>query len=125
MLISEDPKMRYFHERLRQHMADLDPPIKYHDLQFMAGIPSGTFSAWKKSPEEKYSRTPTDTELEKLASVKELGLDLEVLRSWRAIDEYGESTIMIASKQLEFENKLGKDRAHEILEEETQRRKSR
>lgn len=90
----DHPTMRYFHERLRRHMAELSPPLKYHDLQFLAGIPSGIFSAWKKPVGHKYYRAPSDEDLQKIAAVERLGLTLNRLKGWRAIDLEGPEAVL-------------------------------
>jgi len=109
--------MRYFHAKLKKHLDSMNPKMSFTKLQFLSGIPSGQFSHWKKPKEDKNSRTPTDTELEKLASVPELGLALGELRAWRAIDIHGEQTILDAAvAQFPADTKLGKE-LRELLNE--------
>lgn len=90
LLTEEDCRMPYFYEHLKQHLESLEPKRTFNQLQFPSGIQSGTFSAWKKPKEDPLSRRPSDTDLEKLAQVEWLGLELDTLRAWKAIEEYGE-----------------------------------
>jgi hypothetical protein len=92
--------MRYFYEKLSEHLKGLNPPMTFNQLHFKAGIPSGHFSLWKKPKNEKGSRLPTDPELERIADVPELGLTLETLRGWRALDEYSKEEIFAALDSL-------------------------
>jgi hypothetical protein len=97
----DDRAMRYFHEQLRRHMENLTPPIKYHDLQFLAGIPSSVFSGWKKPEGHKYYRSPSDAEIEKLAAVQCLGLTVTRLKGWRLIDNEGPEAVISAIKEIQ------------------------
>ena len=87
-----------FYENLESHLKTLDPPMSFYKLQFLSGIPSGTFSQWKKG-----KRSPSDTDLTKLEAVKELGLSLNKLRAWKLLDEFDPETIEEAWAQLEGE----------------------
>lgn len=75
--------MSSFYKNLEKEVVSAG--LSFYKLQFLAGITSSQFSQWKNG-----KRNPSDTEIEKLASVKELGLDLTTLRKWRAMDEYPE-----------------------------------
>ncbi len=75
--------MENFHSRLERALKEKGQ--SFYKLQFPSAISSGTFSSWKDQ-----SRRPSDADLEKLASVSWLGISLDTLRLWRAIDEYPE-----------------------------------
>jgi transcriptional regulator with XRE-family HTH domain len=52
-------------------------------------------------------RPPSDTILQRLASISELNIDLETLRWWRAMNQYGEpGTVKAMFKSLPLEEKL-------------------
>ena len=57
---------------------------------------------------EKGRLRPSDEAIEKLASVPELGVDIQTLKSWRAIDDYGPEAISeaVAALELTPEEKL-------------------
>lgn len=99
-LLPDDQGMPFFYDRLRQHLESLEPKRSFNQLQFPAGIQSGTFSAWKKSKDDPYYRRPSDTDLQKLAAVDWLNLTIEQLQAWRAMDEYGSDVITLAFDEL-------------------------
>ncbi len=72
----------HFYKRLEEHLSLVG--LTFQRLHYMAEIQTSQFSFWRHG-----KRRPSDSELKKLASVDQLGLTLERLRAWRAVDEYG------------------------------------
>lgn len=72
-------------------MESLPEPLTFYRLHFLAGIGTSQFSLWKSG-----TRRPSDGDLQKLAAVPQLGLSLNRLKGWRAIDEYGPEAILSA-----------------------------
>lgn len=97
--------MSYFYERLESVIKEKG--LTFYKLQFPSGIPSAQFSLWKKG-----ARTPSDAEVAKLAAVPELGLSLERLKSWRALDEYSPEALTLALQEIapELVEKVLKER---------------
>jgi hypothetical protein len=102
--------MTVFYDQLFQHLQWLNRtqmPTKKWTMNFVArkaDIPSGHPSLWKK-PRDEHGRRPSDTELEKIADIKELGLGLKTLKAWRAADEYGLDVLQEAIQILKEEEK--------------------
>jgi hypothetical protein len=73
--------MSFFYTRLESHL--IERGLTFYKLHYLAQIPSGQFSMWKKG-----ARRPSDAEINRIAEVKDLGLSLVDLRAWRMIDEF-------------------------------------
>lgn len=112
----ENTQMSKFHSTLEAHLQTLSPPLKFYNLQFMCGLPSGLFSNWKSG-----KRRPSDNDLKKIAAVKELGLTLEELKAWRALDKDGEKVIEVQAKEWIRQNP---EEAEELLKEAKKIRRS-
>jgi SOS-response transcriptional repressor LexA len=84
-----------FYERLKAYMEGLKPPLTYYRLNQLVDIPSSHFSQWKKG-----DRSPSPLDLEKLSRVQDLGLSIETLKGWRALDQFGEKAIFEALKDI-------------------------
>jgi hypothetical protein len=119
--------MPFFFTRLKAHIDRINEVEKPKEKWTMnliarrADIPSGHPSQWKKPLGDKSRRSPSDTEIEKIAGLTELGLDVTTLKSWRAMDEYPPEAIQLACKYLEMSGgNLGV--ADNILKEETKER---
>lgn len=74
--------MMTFYERLKIHLDNID--MSFYRLHYLAEIPSGHFSLWKKG-----RRKPSRTDIEKIAGVAEVGLSLNTLLAWKALEDYG------------------------------------
>lgn len=111
----EDPGMPFFYDRLKQHLESLDPKRNYNQLQFPAGIQSGVFSTWKKPKGHPAARRPSDTDIEKLASVEWLGLSQEQLKAWRRLDDMSNDDLITLIKEAYPDDKERKRFIKEVL----------
>lgn len=82
----ENRGMGYFYEQLSRRLKETG--LSFYKLQFAAEIGSSQFTFWKTG-----KRRPSDTDLEKLASVEELGLTYAELGAWRMIDQNSPESI--------------------------------
>jgi len=90
--------MPFFYDQIKKHLDSLERT--FYQLHYAAEIQSGAFSQWKKDRAEPRARRPSDAELQRLASVPWLGIPMETLKAWRAIDEYGDAAIIKAYQTL-------------------------
>jgi len=90
--------MKSFYERLSEHMQSLDPPLDFKELHYLSRIAQSQFHYWKR-----LERLPSDNEIERLASVKELGIPWERLIAWRVAQETPPEAIRIAVQLVQQE----------------------
>jgi len=112
--------MMNFYTRLESHMKALPTPLDYKELHYLSRIASSQFHYWRKwdrTADTNDGRLPTDGELEKLASVKELGLPLITLQAWRALDQYGQEVIASAFEAYFPENTPRGQEVRQIIDE--------
>ncbi len=76
----DDRGMSHFFTLLKQHGAGLG--LSVPQMAIAVGMQSGRLYQWGNG-----KRKPSDNELERIAEAQELGLTLDTLKAWRALDE--------------------------------------
>ncbi len=102
--------MSYFYTRLEEHLKSLG--LTFQRLHYMAEIQNSQFSFWRHG-----KRSPSESEIQKIANVKELGLRLEVLQAWAIIDKYGEEAVKEAIELVKERNPEKVERALKAVDE--------
>lgn len=96
----------FLYKKLKSRMDNIG--LSFNKLSFKTEIIAGHFSAWKTG-----ARRPSDTEIEKLASVPELCILKEELEAWRIIEIYGVEALKAAIAQVKEEDPQKIERAVE------------
>lgn len=110
MEIMEAKQPGFLYEKLKSRMDTIG--LSFNKLSFKTEIIAGHFSAWKTG-----ARRPSDTEIEKVASVPELGILKEELEAWRIIEIYGIEALKAAIAQVREEDPGRIQRAEQAYKE--------
>ncbi len=106
----EEKEPRYFYEKLKGRL--LEKGLSFNRLSELSGIARNRFPEWSRS-----LRVPSDAEIEKLASVEELGLCLEELQAWKIINKYGEDALKKAIEVIKQRNPEKIERSRQAYSE--------
>lgn len=79
----------YFYDRLKRRLEEVG--LSLNRLSELSEISRNRFPEWRRK-----DRIPSDNEIERLASVKELNLLKEQLLAWRLIEIYGSDAMKSA-----------------------------